>query len=587
MLTTDQVISKRRNLEHLRTQMDNERTTFVAHWKDLADNILPRRGRFETTDNNKGGKVNKNIIDSTATTASRTLQSGMMSGVTSPARPWFKLSLGADEDFGKEFGEVKTWLSEVTKAMLSVFLKSNLYNVLPTLYGDTGTFATGCMYLEEDAEDVIRCQSFPVGSYMIANDDKGRPRVFMREFRLTVRQVVKKFGMSDEVLPNGKTSENINWENISAQVKVLFDEGNLEAWVEIVHCIKPNEDYDPNKLDSKYKEFISIYYEQGFSGQNSTNISNSGGGVEGKFLSMKGYDYFPVFALRWETTGSDVYGTNCPGMTALGDIRQLQLGEKRVMQAIDKIINPPLIGPTSLKNNYVSMLPGDVTYTDEREGSKGLRPMHEVNFRVNEMEGKQEQVRQRIKKVYFEDLFLQLTQLDRRQITATEIDARHEEKLLALGPVLEQLNQDLLDPLIDVTFQIMDAQGKIPKPPEEIQGVPMKIEYISIMAQAQKLVGLGGIDRFTQFVGSIAEADPSVLDKIDSDELVDIYADITSVPPSMIRSKDDVEELRAEREQAAQQQQMAEQAPQAVGAIRDMSETIPSQDSLLNQLTGL
>ena len=564
--------SKRQRLEILRAQLDNERSTFTSHWRDLGDFILPRRPRFYTSDVNKGDRRNQKIIDSTATLAARTLRSGMMSGVTSPARPWFRLTTPDPEM--AEYGSVKEWLYKVQNIMSTSFLRSNLYNTLPILYGDLGVFGTAPMSVEEDfTGNVLSCQSFPVGSYMISKNHNGMVDTFFREFKMTVRQILQQFGTFDDGKPD--------WSNISSYIKGLYDAGQTEQWIEVCHVIKPNEDFDPKKLESKYKRYMSCYYEKGVSQGTQQNYIG-GTSDSSKLLSEKGYDFFPILCPRWEVTGEDVYGTSCPGMDALGDIKQLQLGEKRSFEAIEKMIRPPMVAPSSLKNQSVSLLPGDLTYADVRDGQNGMRPAFEVNFRINEMEMKQDQVRQRIRRAFFEDLFLMLSTSDRRDITAREIEERHEEKLLALGPVLEQLNQDLLDPLVDVAFNIHMRQGLIPPPPDELQGVQLKVEYLSIMAQAQKLIGIGGIERFTGFVGQMASIDPSVLDKIKADEVVDVYAEITSIPPGIVRTDDEVQGIRDQRAQAQQQQQEAMMAEQTAKAAKTMSETDLEGENALN-----
>jgi hypothetical protein len=266
-------------------------------------------------------------------------------------------------------------------------------------------------------------------------------------------------------------------------------------------------------------------------------------------------------APRWEVSGDDVYGTNCPGMTALGDIKMLQHGERRGMQALDKLVNPPMVGPSSLRTQKSSILAGDITYVDDRNGTQAFRPAHEIRPDLLSLERKQEQVRWRINRAFFADLFLMLSSnaaLDERsQITAREITERHEEKLLALGPVLEQLNQDLLDPLIDRTFAIMAKKGLIPDPPPELEGQPLKVEYISIMAQAQKMVGIAGIERFAQFATQVGTVVPSLLDKVDFDQMVDEYANMTGTPPRIVVSDENVARMRQER---AKQQQAAQEA---------------------------
>ena len=565
--------TKRQEYEHLRAQLEIERSSFIQHWRDLADYILPRRPRFDTTDVNRGDKRSQKIIDSTGTYSANTLRSGMMSGITSPARPWFKLTT-PDPELA-EFGPVKTWLDAVQTRMNTSMLRSNLYNTLPTVYGDLGVFGTGCMLVDEDfGGDVFSTMAIPIGSYSIATNGRGRVNVYFREFRMTVRQLVMTFGE--------KKNGNYVWDNFSTHVKNLWDNSNYEAWVDVCHVIQPNKDYDSRKLDSKFKKFTSCYYERGTTSDR--NASYTQGPDDHKFLKESGYDNFPVLAPRWEVTGEDVYATMCPGMIALGDIKALQTGEKRIAQAIEKKINPPLKGPASLRTQKVSLLPGDVTYTDERTGNIGLTPIHEVNFSIQEAEAKQEQMRNRIQRAFYEDLFLMLASSDRRQITAREIDERHEEKLLALGPVLEQLNQDLLDPLIDLVFDFHVRQELIPPPPEELQGVDLKVEYVSIMAQAQKLIGISGIERFAGFVGQVAAVSPTAMDKIDVDQLIDVYGEIVSISPTIIRTDEDVATMRQAQQQAAQAQQQMQAVQAGAATAKDLSQADLEGDNALNRM---
>ena len=563
--------TKKQKLELLRAQLDAERSTFIAHWRDLSDYVLPRRARFYTLDVNKGDRRNQKIIDSTATLAARTLRSGLMSGITSPARPWFKLTT-PDPDLA-EFGAVKEWLHTVQRIMSTSFLKSNLYNILPTLYGDLSTFGTSPMSIEEEfSGNVFHCDSFPVGSYMISKNRWGVVDCFIREFRLTVRQLVEHFGYD-------KATNKIDWTNISDNVKNLWDINQKEQWVEVIHTIKPNEDYDPNKLESKYKKYSSCYYESGYGGN-----SNSGYDVNDKILKESGYDYFPILSPRWEVTGEDVYGTSCPGMDALGDIKQLQLGERRIFEAVDKMIKPPMVAPVALKNQSVSILPGDITYADVRDGMQGFRPAHEVNFRIQEMEMKQEQIRNRINKAFYVDLFLMLANSDRRQITAREIEERHEEKLLALGPVLEQLNQDLLDPLIDAAFNIHLRQRLLPPPPKELAGMELKVEYVSVMAEAQKLIGITGLERFTQYASNVASFDPSVLLKIKTENLLDNYADIVSLAPNILRTDEEVAAIKQAQEQERQAQLAMQSVQQTAQTAQAMAKTPLEQGTALSAM---
>lgn len=564
---------KRKRNEILRMQLENERSSFLPSWRDCNDFIAPTRARFQVTDRNRGDRRNRNIIDSTATLALRTMVSGMMSGITSPARPWFRLSTG--DDGLNEFEPVKKWLYDVTQRMVTVFIRSNLYQVLPMLYKDMGTFGTAAMSLEEDFKKTIRCYSFPVGSYCIATNDQLTVDVFQREFSMTVRQIIQRFGM------NG--GKQVNWKNISLHVRNLWERGEGETWIDVCQTIRPNMDYDPRGMMSNQKMFSSQYYEKGTAG----NSNYLGGSADSDdiLLSDKGYDLFPVLAPRWGLTGEDVYATDWPALDALGDTKQLQTGEKRSLAAVDKMVNPAMVAPTALKNQPVTLLPGGVTYVDSREGMQGFRPAHEVNFDISKLEAKQEQVRQRIKRSFFEDIFLTITELDRRDITATEIVERREEKFLVLGPVLQQLNQDVLDPLIDNTFAIMARQGQLPPPPQELQGMPLKVEYISIMAQAMKLVGVTNLERFMNFGVQLATVKPDAMDKINTDQALDVYGEMTGVAPGVVRSDEDVDAIRQQRQQAIEAQNRAMVAKDASTAAKNLSQADMGADNALSRIT--
>lgn len=564
----------RQKFNIIRGQLYNERSTFESHWRQLGDFILPNRPRFFVSDANRGDRRNQNIVDSTGTMALRTTKAGMMTGITSPARPWFKLTT-PDPNLA-ESGNVKRWVDDVTSRMRTVFLRSNLYNVLPTIYGDTTCFGTAAMTVVPDMDKIIYFESLPIGSYYIAKDNRDKVNTLMREFRMTIRQLIDEFGIKNA------NNEVTNWENFSLTVRSQYEQGLYETWIDVVHMVRPNENYNPNKIDSKYKKFFSCYYETGVYGS-SNYMSDLNGDT---YLRESGFDYFPAMCPRWEKSGEDVYGTDCPGMVALGDIKQLQTGERRVAQAIEKMLNPTMIGPTSMRKSRISGVAGDVIFADEREGQKGYRPTHEVDPRINEMENKQQQVRQRISRAFFEDLFLMLANSDRRQITAREIEERHEEKLLALGPVLEQLNQDLLDPLIDITFFEMNKRGMIPHPPEELQGTELKVEYISIMAQAQKLVGVATLERFSNYVIGLGQADPTAVRKVKFDKLIDQYADATSIHSSIIRTDEEMEEMQAQEQQAMQQQRQMEAISNAAATAKDLSQSDLTGDNVLNRLVS-
>jgi hypothetical protein len=403
--------------------------------------------------------------------------------------------------------------------MLTVFLRSNLYNVLPTQYGDMGVFATGAMSVLEDDKDVIRCYSYPIGSYALGTNDRGVCDVFVREWQMTVRQIVSQFGLVP-VAP-GSLSREIDWTNISTTVRSLWERASYEQAVDVNWVIAPNTRADNSRIGGKFLPYSSCHFEKG---QQREDV----------FLRESGFNEFPVMGSRWDITGEDVYGTMSPGMLALGSIKQLQTMQKRKAQAIEKMINPPLQAPTHVRNQKASLLPADITYVDVREGQKGIAPIHEVRIDISHLTADITETRNMIRRSFYEDLFLMLAQSDRREITAREIEERHEEKLLALGPVLERTNDELLDPIVDRVFNIMARRGLIPPAPQELRDVDLKVEYISLMAQAQKLVGVAGHERFLSTAAQLAPIFPDVVFKIDVFQAIDDHADMLGVNPKLV-----------------------------------------------------
>ncbi|MHB9987251.1 portal protein [Klebsiella pneumoniae] len=541
-------------LQKQQAQLTNDRSSFDPHWRELSDFINPRGSRFLVTDVNRDDRRNTKIVDPTATLAARTLSSGMMSGITSPARPWFKLAT-PDPDM-MDYGPVKLWLEVVQRRMNEVFNKSNIYQSLPLLYASLGNYSTGAMAVLEDDSDVIRTMMFPIGSYYMANSARGSVDTCFRKFSMTVRQLVMEFGLN----------------NVSDSVKGMWDSGNYESWIEVIHAVYPNIDRDTAKLNSKNKPVKSVYYEVG--------------GDSDKLLRESGFDEFPIMAPRWEVNGEDVYGSSCPGMIALGQVKALQLEQKRKSQLIDKATNPPMVGPSSLRNQRVSLLPGDITYIDQVTGQEGFKPAYLVNPNTADLLADIQDTRQIINSAYFVDLFMMLQNINTRSMPVEAVIEMKEEKLLMLGPVLERLNDECLNPLIDRTFSIMARKNLLPPPPDVLQGMPLRIEYISVMAQAQKSIGLSSLSSTVGFIGQLAQAKQEALDKLNVDQAIDAFAEMSGVSPTVIVPQEQVEQVREQRAQQQQQQQMVAMGMAAAQGAKTLSEAQTADPSVLTALSN-
>lgn len=539
-------------------ELKRERNSWEADWRDLQTNFMPKRGRFLLSETNRGdrdhGRINKNI-NNIGRYASRTLASGLMAGVTSPARPWFRIAT-EDPDL-MEFGPVKEYLQITEKLMREIFNRSNLYQALPGIYTELGVAGTASMMVMPNFKTVIRCFPFTIGQYYLAINDTLEVDTHYREFRVTTRQWMR--------MTNG---------NVSKAVKNSFDQGNYDRWVDVVHAIAPNDQPKANATYGRDMAFKSCYYEKA--------------GDEDLINIDSGFKSFPIMAPRWDLIGEDVYGFSA-GMDALGDNMSLQVQEKRKAQAIDKMSAPPILAPTSMKNKAINQLPGGVTYYNQFQSGnqQAVSALYQVRPDISALREDMNSVEGRINRAFYADLFLMLHNLDRKQITATEIAERHEEKLLALGPVLERLNSELLNPLIERTYSIMNDAGILPEPPEELQGSDLKIEYISTLAQAQQQVGLAAIERYAGYVGNLSNIYPEVRGKFNALESADEVGQMLGVPQKIIVTTEEVKGQMEQEKQMAAQEMLMQQTQDAATAAKTLSEAKTSEQNALTQITGL
>ena len=400
--------------------LKTERATWWAHWQEITTYLLPRNGRYFVQDRDKGWRRHNNIYDNTGTRSLKILGAGMMAGATSPARPWFRLAT-ADPELN-QYHPVKLWLADTTQRMQMVFQRSNTYRALHQVYEELGAFGTAASLVLPDYNTLIHHYPSTVGEFCIATDYQGKVCTIYREFEKPVGEIVKEFGLK----------------NCSTVVKNMYDRGSLDQWIRLIHAIEPRADRDIGKKDAKNMAWGSYYFEVG--------------GNPNTYLRESGFKEFPAVVPRWATAGGDIYG-NSPGMEALGDIKQLQHEQLRKGQAIDYQTKPPLQVPTSMKNRDVETLPGGVSFYDGQ--TAGIKTAFEVNLDLNALLMDIQDVRERIRGSFYADLFLMLANATDTRMTATEVAERHEEKLLMLGPVLERLHNELLDPLIEITFTRM------------------------------------------------------------------------------------------------------------------------------------
>jgi hypothetical protein len=550
-------LAYRRYSESRMLGLRTNRYSWWTHWRELADYFLPRRYKWLITPNQmlRGSPINQHILDSSACIFARNLASGLVSGKSSPTTPWFRLNIGRIDS--TTTSPISLWLAECERIMYLIFAESNFYNSIAIFYYDLVVFGTANVLIYEDFENVINCVNPCLGEYYVDIDGKYRPVVFYREFTMTVSAVVSEFGI----------------DNVSESVRKAYNDvangAALTREIIVAHSIEPNNDGKAKDfgIPSRFA-FREAYWEWG------GTASPQGGSAAGQgFLRKTGYFEQLNITGRWDIVSNDAYGRS-PGMDALPDQKQLQLETRRKAQAIDKMVNPPLVADAQLKNQPANLTPGGITFVTgyTASGKPGFASVYDTKFPVQEITQDLTEVKTRLSQIFFNDVLKVASQYETRSnVTAVEWDLRKSESLIMLGPALERIDHEVLKPIIERVFGIAQRAGILPPPPEEIQGQMMNINFISMLQQAQSATQAASIERVLSLAGNIVGVVPEAMDNIDIDYSLDKYSHLLNNDPKMIRSPEALAKIRQARAQQQQAQQQAEMANQLSAGAKNLA----------------
>jgi len=353
-------------------------------------------------------------------------------------------------------------------------------------------------------------------------------------------------------------------------VKSCYDQSRYDEIVEVYQAVEPNPDHIRGKLGSK--PWLSVYWD-------AQDRPDS-------ILRQSGFEEQPFWAPRWDVAGGDTYGYS-PGMEALPALRELQLQVKRRNEAIDAMVHPEKIAPPGVR---LTGQPRNVVSASSVDKDQIIVPYQMPYQAVAAIGEEVVKCKEQVNSLSYADLFNAITNMQGIQPrNIEEIASRNEEKLTQLGPVIERVSNEKLEVAIDRSYGIMMRGGLLPPPPEELSGEPLKVEFVSILTQMQRMVGIGQIERTTAFIGNLAGAVPDVLDKLNTDELIDEYSYRAGSPAKIIRGADEVAKIREQRAQQMQQQQTMASMPavkDGAEAARLLSETDVNDKSLLDTLVG-
>jgi len=506
-----------------------------SHWQEIAELVYSQRSDF-AGENTPGAKLNLKRYDSTAEQSNQLLASSLHGMLTNPSSEWFALRF-VDEELTDD-KEGKEWLDEVVKRMFAAInspgaaFATNMHEV----YLEWGAFGTADLFVGENSQrGGLIFSARPLSECFIAENADGIVDTVYRQFKWTVRQVVQELG------PGG----------VSEKTLKCWTDNKLDEKIKIIHAVQPRKDFRKDKSNRENKPIASVYVE-----------------VKTKhILEEGGYDEMPHMTPRFYKAPTETYGRS-PGTTALPDVRMINKMMQTTIRAAQLVVNPPLLVEDDGVVGPMRTVPGGISFF--RKNSEKPSPLN-TGAKIELGMDLMDKVRESIRSAWYVD---QLQLSTGPNMTATEVLQRTEEKLRLMGPMLGRLQSELLGPMIDRVFAIMLRAKAFPEVPERLSGAELKTEYVSPIARAQKQLEAQGVGRLVEIMAPFVQFDPSIMDRFDGDKALTRFADLFGVSPTLLKDDEEVEEVREQRNQAAQMQQSVALAKDGGSALKDISEAV-------------
>lgn len=519
------------------SQLENDRTTFDAHWKEVAERVLPRQDEFLQKRTVEGDKRTEKIFDSTALLALDRAASAIDSLISPQTQIYHRLS---PEDEGLvEDRAVKLYLDEVTKLLFRVRYRpmANFASQAHECYVTQMAFGTMAMFVDDHIGIGMRYKSIALSDMYIAENHAGIVDYWHRKIRMSARAAAQKWG-----------ERNLPEVVAKALIKEPFRK------FDFIHCVKPNEEIKSGARDYRGMPFSSYYVS-----------------CEGKkLISEGGYRTAPYAVSRHVTSPNETYGRS-PAMMVLPDIKMVNEMEKTIIRAAHKIVDPPLLLHGDGVLSAFNARPNALNYGGVDEQGRQLVVPMKTGSNLPIAVEMTEQKRKVINDAFYVTLFQILVQ--NPQMTATEALIRAQEKGQLLAPTVGRTQSEFFGPIIDRELDILAASGNLPPMPEKLRrtGGGVKAVYTSPLARLRRAEDGVAIMRTIEALAPIAQVQPDVYDRFDPDKVLGELAEINGVPERVLRSMEEMTQLRDERKQAAQVQQVLEGANVAANAAKNLS----------------
>lgn len=517
-----------------------ERTKWVPLWSKLAKNFYPMefRGLNKVANRQDVPAINMAMVDNAPAIALVTLAAGYMNGVTSPARKWVNVANPAstpydDVDHGQTEG-----MTAVREKILEILAASNYYSSRAVEVYEGAGLGTSLVLAYPDRDTVVKFMHCPPGSFALVTDQHNLVRKIARKERMRLKDIIDEFGE----------------ESIGKELLARFKESRTAGRVfyEVNHLVEDNESDGLTIARSKYRE---LYWLTGVSPETAP-----------AFLAVRPLYEWPASVFRWDCPDGSTYGIP-PTTSALGRAISLQTSEYRIDQGLDKMVTPPMLAHHTLKSRPKAFHAGGITYSADLSAGAGARPLYNTTMPFQELDYRRTSIVNGINEALFTPLFKSISDLETVR-SATEIDARREEKLVMLGPVLHRNYKEDLEPIILRVIGIATRAGVMPQLGEGEVGV---IVFKNILADVQKASEVSTIERFFGFTSSIIQAFPEVQQEVDASRMLRNYAEGLGLDPRSMKPKEEAAQANEAANQLGTLSQVSEIAKNFGGAASGLS----------------
>lgn len=520
-------------------RMETQRAPFDQLYQDIAERVLPRKALFNRRlqlNSSKGKRETAKIFDAQPALALERFAASAHSLVVPRNQVWHKLKASIEE-LNKSL-VVQRYFEQLNDILFAARYAANFDSQVQECLIDLGAFGTMAIYIG-DTGTKLYYRNTPIWQACFAENAMGLVDTISYRHQMTAKNAVKEF--SNDLLP---------------QSIKLAAQKTPELEFEFICVVKPRTDRDIGRADAKGMAFAA--YE--------ICLENS------EIVEDKGYEVFPYAVSRYANTPGEIYGRG-PVELILPDVKMLYAMMNTTVQAAQLAALPPQLAHRDGILDALRLTPGAINYGGvDDQGRQLVHPMQaggDVRLGLEMMEQKRSVINDALWGKMFQVL------LENPQMTATQAMLIAQQQGALLAPAASQIESSFLAKSVERELSVLHKAGALPEPPMELieAGAGYSVEYDSPLSRARKAEkGISVLRTFEQLTPIAQAAGPGIFKRFNFAESIKVLAESNGMPASCLYSDEEMAEMDAQQQQAAQLQQILEAAPVAASAAKDLAQ---------------